>query len=274
MLPTSNIPQWTGGESRVMTDPVWRCRASAAALLLMASSGQTFADCALEPQGEGRVAAVIDTRSLRLEDGREIRLAGIARGGTDRASGRAALSAIAGGREVTLHGEDDSPDRYGRQSAFLFVAGSEHSVQSELMRRGEALFSADIADKNCAAALAASEKAARDAKLGIWADTTAIKNTESPGDILAAIGHFTVVEGRVLSVRQAGAITYLNFGRNWTRDFAATISRRIIPAFETAGLEPKSFENRRIRVRGVVSSRGGPRIELLRVGQIEVLGGK
>jgi hypothetical protein len=110
--------------------------------------------------------------------------------------------------------------------------------------------------------------------LGIWADAAAIKNAESPGDILAAIGHFTVVEGRVLSVRQAGAITYLNFGRNWTRDFAATISRRIIPAFESAGLDPKSLENRRIRVRGVVASRGGPRIELLRVGQIEVLGGK
>jgi endonuclease YncB( thermonuclease family) len=169
MLPMSSIPQRTGIESRVMTGLAWRCRASAAAFLLMASSGQTFAaDCALEPQGEGRVAAVIDTRSLRLEDGREVRLAGIAHTGTDRASGRAALSAIAGGREVTLHGEDDSPDRYGRQGAFVFVTGSEHSVQSEMMRRGEALFSADIADKNCAAALAAAEGAARDAKLGIW----------------------------------------------------------------------------------------------------------
>jgi endonuclease YncB( thermonuclease family) len=274
MLPMLSIPQRTGIESRVMTGLAWRRRASAAAFLLMASSGQTFAaDCALEPQGEGRVAAVIDTRSLRLEDGREVRLAGIAHTGTG-ASGRAALSAIAGGREVTLHGEDDSPDRYGRQGAFVFVTGSEHSVQSEMMRRGEALFSADIADKNCAAALAAAEGAARDAKLGIWAYTTAIKNAESPGDILSAVGHFTVVEGRVLSVRQSGAITYLNFGRNWTQDFAATISRRIIPAFESAGLGPKSLENRRIRVRGVVSSRGGPRIELLRVGQIEVLGGK
>jgi endonuclease YncB( thermonuclease family) len=271
----SSIPQQTRIESRVMTDPAWCYRASAAAFLVLASSGQTLAaDCALEPQGEGRVAAVIDARSLRLEDGREIRLAGIERIGTDKASGSAALSAIAGGRDVTLLGDDDSPDRYGRQGAFVFVTGSEHSVQSELLRRGEALFSADISEKNCAAALVAAEGAARDAKLGIWAETSAIKNTESPGDILSAVGHFTVVEGRVLSVRQAGAITYLNFGRNWTRDFAATISRRIIPAFESANLGPKSLENRRIRVRGIVSSRGGPRIELFRVGQIEVLGGK
>jgi endonuclease YncB( thermonuclease family) len=249
--------------------------ASAASFLVLAPVGPVAAgDCLFEPQGEGRVAAVIDGRSLRLEDGREIRLTGIERGGTDRASGRAALAAIAGGRDVTLHGDDDTPDRYGRQGAFVFVAGSEHSVQSELLRRGEALAAVDISEKKCSAALAAAEGAARDAKLGIWAETAAIKNAESPGDILSAIGHFVVVEGRVLSVRQAGAITYLNFGRNWTRDFAATISRRIIPAFESANLGPKSLENRRIRVRGVVSSRGGPRIELLRVGQIEVLGGK
>ena len=130
-----------------------------------------------------------------------------------------------------------------------------------------------MTDKDCAAALAAAEAAARQAKRGIWADPAAIKNAESPGDILAGIGRFTVVEGRVLSVRQAGATTYLNFGRNWTRDFAVTISRRIVPAFEAAGLAPKSLENKRIRVRGWVEARGGPRIELLRVGQIEVLGG-
>jgi hypothetical protein len=109
--------------------------------------------------------------------------------------------------------------------------------------------------------------------MGTWAEPAAIKNAESPGDILAGIGRFTVVEGKVLSVRRAGATTYLNFGRNWTRDFAVTISRRMMPAFEAAGLLPKSLENRRIRVRGFVEARGGPRIEVLRVGQVEVLGG-
>jgi len=216
---------------------------------------------------------VLDGRSFRLDDGREVRLAGVERAETDKAGGRTALTALVGGRRVTLRGEDDAPDRYGRQPAFVFADGSETSVQGEMLRRGEALASAEVADKDCAAALAAAEAAARQAKLGIWTHPTAIKNTESPGDILAEMGRFAVVEGRVLSVRQAGTVTYLNFGRNWTRDFAATISGRIIPAFETAGLGPKSLENKRIRVRGYVSSRGGPRIELLRAGQIEVLGG-
>jgi hypothetical protein len=141
-----------------------------------------------------------------------------------------------------------------------------------LLAQGDALVSAAVADKDCASSLTAAEAEARQAKRGIWGDPAAIKNTESPGDILARIGQFTVVEGKVLSVRQAGATTYLNFGRNWTRDFAATISRRMLGAFEAAGIGVKSLENRRIRVRGWVEARGGPRIEVLKVGQIELVG--
>jgi endonuclease YncB( thermonuclease family) len=243
-------------------------------LVVFASAGPALsAGCAFESQGEGRVTAVIDARSFRLEDGREVRLAGIEPATAEKAKATSALSAILDGRDVTLHGEDDTPDRYGRQPAFVFLAGSETPVQTELLARGEAFAAANVANKDCAAALAAAEAEARQAKRGTWADPAVIKNAESSGDILAGIGRFTVVEGKVLSVRQAGATTYLNFGRNWTRDFAVTISRRMIPAFEAAGFAPKSLENRRIRVRGFIESRGGPRIEVLRVGQIEVLGG-
>ena len=82
-----------------------------------------------------------------------------------------------------------------------------------------------------------------------------------------------LVEGRVLSVRQAGAATYLNFGRNWTRDFAVTISRRVLPSFEAAGLGPKSLEIDGF-VFAALSSRGAERDWMHRVGQIELLGGK
>lgn len=264
--------------SRVVNRRTLRCRGCIAALivhglLLSATAPADAAPCSFEPQGEGRVAAVIDLKTFRLEDGREVRLAGIEPADPDPAKGAAALTAILAGRDVTLHGQDDAPDRYGRQPAFVFLEGADTPVQSELLSRGEALAAANVADKDCARTLAGAEATARQAKKGTWADPTAIKNAESPGDILAGIGRFTVVEGKVLSVRQAGATTYLNFGRNWTRDFAVTISRRMIPAFEAAGLTPKSLENRRIRVRGYIEARGGPRIEALLVGQIEMLGG-
>jgi hypothetical protein len=154
----------------------------------------------------------------------------------------------------------------------VYLDHSDTLVQGLLLAQGDALVSATVTNKDCASALAAAEAAARQAKRGTWADSAVIKNAESADDILAGIGRFMVVEGKVLSVRQAGATTYLNFGRNWTRGFAVTISRRMITAFETAGIVPKSLENRKIRVRGWVEARGGPRIEALRVGQIELLG--
>jgi nuclease-like protein len=230
-----------------------------------------IAACAFAAQGEGRVASIVDARSFRLTDGREIKLAGIEPVAGDALSRTAGLSALITGRDVTLRGEDDTPDRYGRQPAFVFLDGTENPVQAALLAQGDALVAANVADKDCAAALLAAEDAARAAKRGIWAGSAVIKNAESPGDILAGNGRFMLVEGRVLSVRQAGATTYLNFGRNWTRDFAVTISRRVLPSLEAAGIAPKSLENRRIRVRGFIETRTGPRIDLVRAGQIELL---
>lgn len=239
-----------------------------AALAAMAGRAHASA-CMFEPQGEGRVAGIVDARSFRLEDGREVRLLGIEPAPT--ATARQALAAILLDREVSLRGVDDAPDRYGRQTAIVYRANSDTPVQSLLLSQGEALVSAEVADKDCAAALLSAEAEARRARRGVWASPAVIKNAESPDDILSGIGRFTVVEGRVFSVRQAGATTYLNFGPRWTRDFAVTISRRIMPAFESAGIAPKSLENKRIRVRGWVEGRPSPRIEVVRVGQIERL---
>jgi endonuclease YncB( thermonuclease family) len=237
-----------------------------ASLLTGASDRAIASPCLFEPIGEGRVAGVVDGRSFRLDDGREIRLAGIETDGIDKA----ALAAMLSGQDVTLRGVDDAPDRYGRQLAFAFLDGSEVPVQSLRLAQGEALVSAETVEKDCATALAAAE--ARRAHKGIWNGSDVIKNAESSGDILAGIGRFTIVEGKVLSVRQAGATTYLNFGRNWTRDFAVTISRRAMPAVGAAGIAPKSLENRKIRICGWVEGRPGPRIDVQGASQIEILG--
>ena len=239
----------------------------AAALLVLASRDAFAAPCQFESQGEGRVTAIIDGRSVRLDDGREVRLSGI----EPTATTKQALASLLVGRDVTLRSADDTPDRYGRQGGLVFIGESDTPVQAKLLAQGEAIVSAEIADKDCAAALMSSEAEARHQKKGNWADLSAIKNAESPDDILAGIGRFVVVEGKVLSVRQAGAMTYLNFGRNWTRGFAVTISRRALPAFENAGVAIKSLENRRIRVRGWVEGNTGPRIDVRLVGQVELL---
>jgi endonuclease YncB( thermonuclease family) len=243
-------------------------------LLAVAICADAVAEgCRFAPQGEGRVVAIIDARSFRMQDGREVKLSGIEPVATRRASGIAALTSLLLEREVTLHGESDAPDRYGRQPAIVSFSDDAVSVQHRLLKRGEALVAADVAGADCRTDLLAAEAEARRDKEGIWADPAAIKNAENSGDILARMGQFTLVEGKVVSVREAGSTVYLNFGRRWTRDFAVTISRRMVGSFEAVGVGLKSFENKRIRVRGWVERRTGPRIEIRQIGQIELLGG-
>src|SRR5258705_12087053 len=88
-------------------------------LLIVAATGPAdAAGCAFEPQGEGRVVEIVDARTFRLADDREILLAGIEPVVTEKARRISALSALVAGRDVTLPGGDDTPSRYGRHPAF------------------------------------------------------------------------------------------------------------------------------------------------------------
>ncbi len=248
-------------------------RALLAAILISVTASNARSACTFDTQGEGRVGAVVDVRTFRFQDDREIRLAEI-EPPPGQNNSPASLSALIGERDVHLRGPDDAPDRYGRQVSFVFTGNSETPVQVELLARGQALFSGLIADKACAADLANAEASARHTRQGLWRDATAIKNAERPDDILAVAGQFAVVEGKVLSAREAGSTFYVNFSRRWKEGFAATASKRILGTLEAAGVAPKSLENRRIRIRGWVEQRGGPRIEIFGPGQIEVVGEK
>src|ERR1700748_452401 len=110
-----------------------RLVAAALSILVTATAAHAGA-CAFEVQDEGHVAQVIDARSFRLSDGREIRLAGIELIAKDAS----ALAALVKDKDVSLSGPDDTPDRYGRQTAFVFLAGSDISVQAQPLAHGAA----------------------------------------------------------------------------------------------------------------------------------------
>jgi hypothetical protein len=62
----------------------------------------------------------------------------------------------------------------------------------------------------------------------------------------------------------------VNFGRRWSQALTVTIPKRHERTFLAAGMEPRRLENRRVRVRGWVEERNGPRIEATRPEQIEI----
>lgn len=132
------------------------------AFFLVVGRAAFAAPCQFDTQGEGRVAGTVDARSVRLNDGREVRLSGI----EPTATTKQALTTLLAGRDVILRGNDDTPDRYGRQGALMFIGESDISVQAMLLAQGDAIVSGEISDKDCAAALMASEAEARRRK---WA---------------------------------------------------------------------------------------------------------
>lgn len=221
--------------------------------------------CAGKPADPGTVAAVADGRTLTLTDGREIRLAGI-----EAAADGAALRARVEGQSLRLEGT--GTDRYGRLLAYVYRAAETESVQIALLGAGEARVSARPGVKSCAAALLAAEQGARAAGHGLWADPNfAPLGSQNLTTIAAARGHFALIEGRVLSVRESGATIYLNFGRRWTRDFSVIIPKRAQGIFAAAGIDIKTLEGRRIQVRGTIEQRSGPIVQAVAPEQIELI---
>jgi endonuclease YncB( thermonuclease family) len=243
------------------------------------------ADCTGPDIVRGEVANVVDGKSFRLADGREVRLVAIespplTTGGPDDARAHAGLAAKAALEGLVLHRQVaarsalSGSDRYGRLIAYAFVDGAsgEIFVQQELLSSGHALLSPAGIAPPCRTALRAAEAAARAAGLGLWNDPYyGVRQADNPADILFDQGRFALVEGKVASVRERGGIVYVNFGRRW--DFTVTILKRNERLFAGAGLVPSRLAGRRIEVRGFVEERGGPAIEAVRPEQIEIVAG-
>ena len=241
---------------------------SGLATLACMSAAAAQEKCKLTAIGSANVTGVRDTGTLMLGDGRELRLAGI-----ELAAGsRDALQALAGGQRLRLERLGADLDRYGRLVAFVFAGNGEQSLQQALLAQGRARVAARVGAKACAEALLATEREARAAGRGLWADPNfAPLQAENLTRLKGQQSHFALVEGKVLSVRESGATVYVNFGRRYTRDFTVIILKRQKSTFAAAGVEPKALEGRRIRVRGWLEQRGGPIIAAEVPEQIELV---
>jgi endonuclease YncB( thermonuclease family) len=267
------------------------CGCAAAQDALPKADAQPKIACGGETVAHATVSRVVDGRTFVLDDGREVRLAAVEvpppalpeRSGSDPgpsipggAASKDALEALIGGDEVVLRQAEAGSDRYGRIVAYTYAIrdGTELFAQGELIASGFARVAARIGSKACAAELLGRENTARQAKLGLWGDPYYdVVNADTPVDVLAQRGRFALVEGQVVSVRESGATTYINFGRRWSESFAVTISKRNERNFTAAGLDLKSLSGRRVRVRGWIEARGAggdvPWIEAERPEQIE-----
>jgi hypothetical protein len=78
----------------------------------------------------------------------------------------------------------------------------------------------------------------------------------------------------VQRVGESGGRTFLDFGRRYTQDFTIVVPRASQSAFQAAGIDLKAMRGKRVRVRGVLYSFGGPAIEARLPAALEVLDGE
>ena len=263
--------------------------------------------CDLETVASGTVASITDGRTFVLDDGREVRLPAVeipalpappaspaptdsaASTPTDPpqppppphpdadAAAAAALRTFLEGRRVALRASKLVTDRYGRILADALATrdGYPGSAQKTLLSQGLAFLTTRAAEPGCRAELRAAERIGRAAKLGLWADPRYLpRQADDVAGLSAERGRFTLVEGKVVSVRESGGTIYVNFGKRWSEDFTVTILKRNERQFIEAGLRPSGLSGRRVMVRGWIEERGGPWIEAVAPEQIEIIAEK
>ncbi len=248
------------------------------------SAAPETGSCSLESATPATVAAIDDDFDLLLDDGRRAALSGLdfpqspAKGGPDlRAAARKRLSDWLAGRDVFLGALAAGPDRWGRIPARVFAAQGDKrdaplvSVGAAILEEGLARFRPDPTIASCARDYLAAETPAREAARGLWVEAGL-----RPLDAANAAGllqrkGMVVAEGRISSVGESRGAIYLNFGQKRAEDFAVVILRRNLAMFQASGIEPRALIGRRARVRGLIETGLGPRMEVSAPAEIEIL---
>ena len=253
-------------------------------------------DCGFEAGPTRAVADVIDGDTIRLDDGKDVRLVGLiapraedvgARRGAwpPEEASRKALAARLMGRTVALAFLGPRSDRYGRVLAHLFLVTETTTtwVQADHLEAGHARAFAAPGQDGCFAHLLARERAARNAVRGLWADAAyQVRPADRPSELELYQGTFQIVAGRVAKLGGTRTSVLLDFasseagvdpgspksyGRSGRSAFRALWNRSAgAISGDRAGLADAHVE-----VRGWIERRRGPELQILGPSQIERL---
>jgi endonuclease YncB( thermonuclease family) len=263
---------------------IWRGRSSAragAALALALAFAEPASAACGAAAGTAKIAEVTERLEIRLADGRLARLAGLdvpdlARGAAETAANaQAFLASRLVGREAELVAFAAAPDRWGRVPADLILSepfgGGESSAALALLSAGFARVRPEFETRGCVGERLAAERSARAAGLGLWDDPDySILEAGDAEELARSDGRFVVVEGTVRRVGLGRSRLYLDFGGRG--ELSVVVARKSQAAFASAGLPLGALAGERIRARGVLDDRFGPRLEVAEPLMIERLG--
>jgi endonuclease YncB( thermonuclease family) len=250
-----------------------RYAVAALALALASPAAAVEPPPGFAPAERVRAVEAIDGATLRLADGRSLRLVGLAvpiegegreeRGG-DAERVRQALAARALG-ELTLAFAGPRTDRYRRVLAHAAVDG--RWVQGDMVASGLARVAIDPDQRAWTRELLALEARARAERRGLWGEGGfRVLAAARPGRF---IDGYQILEGRVASVQTIRSTTYVNFGADWRSDMTVAVPGSLRSALRAGGIDLARLAGTTVRVRGEVRFQNGPLIEIAAPEQIE-----
>ncbi len=235
----------------------------------------------LKHTGSGRVASVIDAYTVLLKDGKIVRLSGIeypsppGNGIADEiltAKDRLA-KILPENTEIMLYQSRNTntgrTNRMGHHMAHLVSKKDEGWINGTLIAEGYAWAMTDKDVAELAPQLYALEEKAREAKMGLWSDKSAypLLTPDTAGN---GNGTFRVVEGPVIKIAAINNNLYLNFGKDYRKDFTVMITPAVRKAMSRRGVDPMGFAGKNVRVRGWIREWNGPFMELDTPERIEI----
>lgn len=241
--------------------------------------------CSLAETIPATVAFVDDNFEILLDDGRRATLSGLefpppAKHAPDpRAAAYKRLSDWLAGRDVFLGAFASAPDRWGRIPARIFSATGDEadapivSVGSALLEQGLARFRPDPPAFPCVQDYLAAEAPARDNGRGIWADAAAKPTVAGEGSVASLLHRkgMTILEGKINDIGETRGAIYLNFGQKRAENVSIIILRRNLAILQASGIDPQKLVGRLVRVRGLIETGFGPRMEISTPAEIEIL---
>ena len=236
-----------------------------------------------------KVTEVIDGDTFKTATGRAVRLLGINAPEINDPGGDIAkhmLTNMVMGQNVRLERDVTDEDDYGRLLRYVFVDGD--FINAEMIRMGYAELRFYPPDTLYHGELRELEKIAIRNRQGLWAfpvfqmsDTTngvvssapkQIKDVDviSWRDAAKYYGQTRTVEGKIAASNNTGKVCFLNFHKDWRRNFTAVIFASDFSKFPA---HPEEYYlNRVVRVTGLIKEyRGKPEIILKSPAQIDII---
>ncbi|MHC8316599.1 thermonuclease family protein [Pseudomonas sp. LB3P31] len=204
------------------------------------------------------VQRVVDGDTLRLSDGRSVRMIGLntpelgKQGRTDEpfaVAARKRLEALvaASDGQVRLLPGQESQDRYGRTLAHVYGADGAN-LEAQMLAEGLGFQVAVAPNVDLAGCQQAAERSAREARLGVWRQSPVVE----AGQISAS--GFVVLSGHVSKVQRNGGGVWIELQDSVVLRVAPNLLRQFdLPALD-------KLQGKQVEARGWVvdrSRRGG-----------------